>query len=554
MLDELDPSQIDDALLRQQFVALINLLEKALSENTRLKVEVQHLKEEITSLKGGQGRPPFKSAKNQAPVSSEKERSEVAPGYTRPPKKEPENARLTIDRTEILQLDRQSLPQDAVFKGHEEVIVQDVLFQTETILFRKEKFYSSSQRLTYTAALPQGYSGQFGPGVKAWVLNLYFAGGMSEPKLLEFLHTVGLEVSAGQLSDWLIKDQEMFHAEKAEVVKAGIASSPWQHLDSTATTLFGQTQHCHILCNPLYTAYTTLPSKDRLSLIKVLLGGVTPLFRLDPRALTLLEEAGVAAKWRKQLEELPEGQDWNEAELDQLLAKHLPKLKPHPTKLIKDVLAITSYQSRLDYPVVQLLVCDDAPVFNGLASELALCWLHEARHYKKLLPQTGYAKRRYSEFTSQLWDYYRELLAYRLAPTQAEVTRLSNKFERIFKVPSGYEQLDERKAITFAKKKELLAILSHPEIALHNNPAELGARQRVRKRDVSLQACKAEGLAAWDTFQSLVETAKKLGVNIYRYLYDRVSGQDKLPSLASLIGQKAADLNLGQSWLTAGTT
>lgn len=551
MLDELDPSQIEDPALRQQFVALINLLEKALSDNTLLKEENLRLKDEIRCLKGGQGRPPFKPAKNQPSLSCEKERGDAAPGYTRPPKKDSKNARLTIDRTEILKVDRQSLPRDAQFKGHEEIIVQDVVFQTETILFRKEKFYSPSQRLTFTAQLPQGYAGQFGPGVKAWVLNLYFAGGMSEPKLLEFLHTVGLEVSAGQLSDWLIHDQQAFHAEKAEVIKAGIASSPWQHLDSTATTLFGQTQHCHILCNPLYTAYTTLPSKDRLSLVKVLLGGVAPLFRLDQSALVLLEEAGVAAKWRKKLAGLSYAQDWSEAQLDQLLAKHLPKLKPHPTKLIKDVLAITSYHSRPDYPVVQLLVCDDAPVFNGLSSELALCWLHEARHYKKLLPRTGYAKRRYSEFSTQLWNYYRELLAYRLAPSEAEASRLRDKFDRIFNVSSGYEQLDERKALTLAKKKELLAVLAHPEIALHNNPAELGARQRVRKRDVSLQACQAEGLAAWDTFQSLVETAKKLGVNIYRYFYDRVSGQHKMASLASLITQKAAGLNLGQSWLKA---
>jgi len=99
-------------------------------------------------------------------------------------------------------------------------------------------------------------------------------------------------------------------------------------------------------------------------------------------------------------------------------------------------------------------------------------------------------------------------------------------------------------------------VLAHPEIALHNNPAELGAGQRVRKRDVRLQACKAEGLLAWDTFQSLVETetAKKLGVNIYHYLYDRVSGQHKMPSLANLIEQKAVGLKLGQSWQIVGTT
>ena len=35
------------------------------------------------------------------------------------------------------------------------------------------------------------------------------------------------------------------------------------------------------------------------------------------------------------------------------------------------------------------------------------------------------------------------------------------------------------------------------------------------------------------------QTAKKLGVNFYDYIYDRVSGQYKLPSLADIIIQKA---------------
>jgi len=39
--------------------------------------------------------------------------------------------------------------------------------------------------------------------------------------------------------------------------------------------------------------------------------------------------------------------------------------------------------------------------------------------------------------------------------------------------------------LPLVKKESLLMVLSHPEILLHNHPAELGARQRVRKRDVS---------------------------------------------------------------------
>src|SRR5258708_40333470 len=109
---------------------------------------------------------------------------------------------------------------DAVFKGYEEVTVQDIEFRTENIRFRKEKSYSASQKRTYLAEMPAGYQGQFGPGVRAWVLALYYASGMSEPKILDLLQTIGMSISAGQLSDLLIKDQEPFHAERANVVQA----------------------------------------------------------------------------------------------------------------------------------------------------------------------------------------------------------------------------------------------------------------------------------------------------------------------------------------------
>ena len=80
------------------------------------------------------------------------------------------------------------------------------------------------------------------------------------------------------------------------------------------------------------------------------------------------------------------------------------------------------------------------------------------------------------------------------------------------------------------------------------NPAELGARQRVRKRDVSLYARTTGGIRAWDTFQTLVATAKKLEVNIYQYFSDRLTQANQLPSLASLIQARAETLSLSASW------
>ena len=62
---------------------------------------------------------------------------------------------------------------------------------------------------------------------------------------------------------------------------------------------------------------------------------------------------------------------------------------------------------------------------------------------------------------------------------------------------------------------------------------------QARSRDVSFQTRSESGTKIKDTFMTINQTAKKLGVSFYAYVYDRVAGQYKLPSLADLIMQKA---------------
>jgi hypothetical protein len=550
MLEGFDPNTIADEAVRQVVLYLMNLVEEQQTQIQEQAEEIHRLRDENNRLKGEQGKPKIKANKPAPQLSSEKERREFKPHH-----KESKQPQIRIDRVEVLKVDDARLPEDAQFKGYEEVIVQDIDFHTENIKFRKEKYYSPSQKQTYLAQMPSGYKGQFGPGVRAWVLALYYAGGMSEPKILELLQTVGMHISAGQLSDFLLKDQEQFHAERVRVLRAGLDSSPWHHLDSTGTRINGKNEHCHVLCNPFYTAYCTLPTKDRLSLVRVLLGGVDPTFRFNTLALDLLKLLGLTQKWcRKLTDLLPQEQDWKEDQLDQWLDEHLPKLGERLRKLIKDGLAIAAYRTQQTWPVVELLLCDDAPQFNWLTLELALCWIHEYRHYKKLSPRIPYHCQLLDVFKESFWKFYRKLLAYRQSPSQEEAEYLPREFEQLFGQSSGYEQLDERKALTLAKKEPLLMVLSHPEILLHNNPAELGVRQRVRKRDVSLQARTTEGIQAWDTFQTLVSTAKKLGVNIYQYFYDRIAQTNQLTSLAHLIEVRAQDGSLAASWGSVPST
>ena len=120
-------------------------------------------------------------------------------------------------------------------------------------------------------------------------------------------------------------------------------------------------------------------------------------------------------------------------------------------------------------------------------------------------------------------------------------------FATLFATRTGYLTLDARIAITGTKQRGLLAVLEHPEVPLHNNPAERAARRRVRNRDVSLGPRTAAGAQLWDIGQTLVATAQQLGVNLFGYLMDRL-GPTTLPSLADLITARAPALRLGGSW------
>ena len=77
-----------------------------------------------------------------------------------------------------------------------------------------------------------------------------------------------------------------------------------------------------------------------------------------------------------------------------------------------------------------------------------------------------------------------------------------------------------------------MVVLKHPEVPLHNNVSENAARVEKRRQDVSLQTKTKEGTKAKDTMMSIVETCKKLGISAYQFIYDRVNGINKFPSLA----------------------
>jgi hypothetical protein len=546
----LDLATIRDVGARQAIRALLSLVEELAAEVQALRTENQHLRDELTRLKGGSGRPtvpPGKSAGGSTDYSSEQERRSAPKSWQKRGKQD----RVRIDRTERLVVDPATLPADAVFKGYETVVVQDLVLHTDTIAFELAVWYSASERRSYRARRPAGYEGAFGPHLRALVLTLAYGGQMSESKILELVQGAGIEVSAGTLSDLLTEGRGAFTAEAQAVLAAGLGSGPWQHLDDTSTRVNGAGHYCHILCNPLYTAYQTMPKKDRLTVIDVLRGGRPRTYRFDRAADRHLEWLGLSATARAKLAAIPREQELDEAALTALLAGPARGLGPQQQHGVREALALAAYLADPSWPVVRALVCDDAPQFRAVTQELALCWIHEGRHYKKLTPYLPQYRAALATILEQFWTYYRELLAYRDQPTAQERARLDARFDELFGTETGYQALDQRLALTREKKPELLLVLAHPELPLHNNPAELGARQRVRKRDVSFGPRSPAGSSAWDIFMTLAATARKLGIDFAVYLRDRLTQAGQVPPLADLITARAPQLALGSSWTPA---
>jgi hypothetical protein len=553
-LPTLDLDQITDEATRRAVQQLLNLLEQFHAQLQALQAENQRLRDEIRRLTGQSPRPTFptprspNASQNTATDrSSEAERREPKPHHKRP-----KLQRIVIDREEILRGDPARLPADAQFKGYQPVVVQELKLVTENVLFRKEVYYSPSQRRTFLAELPAGYTGQYGPHLRTLALVLHHGGQMSEPQIHALFTDAGIAIARGTISRLLLEGHERFHAEAQEVLAAGMASSPWQHLDVTPTRVDGHNEACHVLCNPLYTAYQTRPSQDRLTVIGVLQGDAPQRYRLDEMAWAYLLEAGVSQKLLGAVEALAAAQapavEWDEAAFEELLEKALPWTGPQQRQRVREAGALAAYWAQEAIRPVHTLVCDDAPQYGGITPSLSGCWVHDGRHYKKLLPLLRQHREQVAAFRERYWKYYRQLVAYRHAPRAEEAARLEQEFDELFATVTGLEMLDERIARSRAKKAALLLVLKHPELPLNNNAAELGARRRVRKRDVSFGPQTPEGKRAWDTFQTLCATAAKLGVSIYEYLHDRISGACQMPSLAQRIEEQARLLNLGASW------
>ena len=179
-----------------------------------------------------------------------------------------------------------------------------------------------------------------------------------------------------------------------------------------------------------------------------------------------------------------------------------------------------------------VIVSDGAGQFK--IAEHALCWVHAERLIHK--PDTFCEAHLQAKeaIRTRIWQLYKDLKSYRLAPTPRRAAGLKRRFDSIFATETGFVTLDRLLARLRAQKKDLLAVLKQPQIPLHTR---LGKRyplpghppQDLRRHALRSRPRRPRCLP-W-AYENLLKQA----VSFWDYLGHRLDVQPDVARLASTV-------------------
>lgn len=516
------PDELNDiASLRTALLQALDLIETMSRQINELRKANQELRDENNRLKGEQGKPVI--LPNTKPdISSQKHIQEHKPWNKRSKK-----GIIQIDSQVICPVDKETLPVDVEFKGYDTVIGQDIIFRRNNTQYKVEIWYSPSQHKTYRGELPEPYTGYFGSTLKSFCLMMNYGLDITRNKLLGFIHSIGIEMSVGSLENILTLDTGHWLQEKNDLLKAGL-QGPYLQTDPTSARVHGKNHRVHVFISEFMGVFSTMPGKSRLDILCALEGqpeeGI--LLQCNSIAHKFFEHYTIAPDYCGQVEALFAGkQNMKINEFEALATTQLTKLKSKTTtyKWVIESLAFGYYFEQTAYPPPEVLVSDDAREYAMLAPGRMLCWVHDARFYNKLTPVIDCHRIEVEKFQARYWEFYGLLKQYKQNPSQQFRHVIEDTFDDIFTPNTSYFDLNQQIERTKSNKKFLLTVLDHPEIPLHNNASELGARRQVRKRDISLHTMTKLGTKLQDAFLSIIHTSSLLGVNAFQYILDRIN-------------------------------
>ncbi len=502
-----------------------------------LEETVQQLRDEIAILKGQKPRPQIAPSRLEQPVP----RPPLAAGQKRPgSEKRPKNAQLTI--TQEIPIPFPDPPAGSVAKGYEEYIVQELVIRAEATRYLRQRIVTADG-LSLLAPLPADVlPGQhFGPNLISYILHQYHNNHVTQPLLQDELAQRGITISAGQINHILTEDKEVFHQEKAELLTAGLASASYIQVDDTGARHQGKNGYCTQIGNEFFAYFASTDSKSRVNFLELLRGQHRD-YVINEVAVAYWQKYELSAVLVASLTEgsthFSDAATWN---------ARLQTLGVTGARLVRITTEGALLGSLIAHGVSPELavLSDGAGQFTILVH--AACWVHAERPLARMIPYNEEHRLAIERVRQQIWELYQDLKTYRQQPQPAQVPVLTARFDALCVQRTGYPSINNVLNEMREHQADLLRVLERPEVPLHNNASESDIRDYVKKRKISGSTRSDDGRRCRDTFASLKKTCRKLGIRFWDYLQDRVRGLGKVPRLAEVIRERAAESITGKA-------
>lgn len=513
-------------IVENERTPLVEQLLDLLKEQNR---RIDLLTDEIKRLKDLKTKPKIKPSKLR-----DEEKKGSSTSHKKTVKKSSSNlpTQKTVDRTEFIKVDH--VAEGSRFKGYRDYHVQELVIHVENILYKLERWQLPDGSYVL-AQLPSGISNShFGAVFKAYALHQHHHQGVTQPLLLAQLREWGAQLSSGQLNRLLIDEKERFHREKDEILPAALSVSSYIHVDDTGARHDGKNGYCTHIGNELFAWFKSTDTKSRINFLE-LLRDVHTDYCLTRESFAYMKRYDVTPWVVKKLTPYAK-KVFNDKQAFENCLNDLDITHAHYKRLVTEAALIGSIL-RHGFSKEIVIVSDDAGQFNVFLH--ALCWIHAERLITSIIPTSDKRAKEMEWARGQIWTLYHELVNYKAAPTPELKLKITQQFNQFCKTKTDSASLRLALNRLYKNKEELLLVLKRPEIPLHNNLSESDIREYVKRRKISGSTRSEAGRRCRDTFTSLKKTALKLGVPFWNYLLDRLSHENKIPTLANMIIQAA---------------
>jgi hypothetical protein len=501
---------------------LLAIIAAQAEELHRLREENQALRDEVARLKGQKGKPSIGPSRLTRKDRKDNPGKRVRRG----------GCQRRIDRTQVIEA--KDVPSGSRFKGYADYVVQELVIKAETTQYRVEKWLTPAGKMI-TGELPADVGdGHFGATLRSFILYQYYHSQVTEPLILEQLREWGVMMSAGQLHRLITEGKERFHEEKDDILRVGLRVSGHIHVDDTGARHQGKNGYCTHIGNEWFAWFESTESKSRINFLELLRAGGSDYVLSDEAIKYMTAQKLPGAPLTKLAAAV--GQVFADQSQWQAALKRWDISGERQVRIATEGALLGSVLEHGLNPQLAI-VSDDAGQFNILCH--ALCWIHAERVLAKLVGFNDSQREALEQIRTAVWELYRDLKAYKDAPTAESKQVLEKRFDDLCATKTCFVSLNLALRRMGRNKRELLLVLERPELPLHNNLSEGDIREYVKRRKISGGTRNEDGRRGRDTFASLKKTCRKLGISFWNYLNDRIRGQGSIRPLRALIEARA---------------